>query len=70
MTTCKLINYLACISLTLFSLTECFGQGLQEDDPSLFHFGSSEQMLHGRLENNPYGESSHTESRAVVRFHP
>lgn len=55
--------------LTVFSLANCFGQQLQEDDPSLFHFGSSEQTLHGNFRGHDYVEACNQYSKVVsIKF--
>ena len=65
----KLICYLTAILLTVFGLKNCFGQQLQEDDPSLFHFGSSQQMLHGNFQGYDYTESCNLNTKvASIKF--
>ncbi|MBD2756581.1 T9SS type A sorting domain-containing protein [Spirosoma validum] len=65
MGTYKLTGYLTAILLTVFSLVNSFGQQLQEDDPSVFDFGSSQQMLHGNFRGYDYVESCNQSSKIV-----
>lgn len=64
----KLICYLMAILLTVFGLKNGFGQQLQPDDPSLFHFGSAQQMLQGTTNGTNYVEKTNGSRLVTVKF--
>lgn len=65
----KFTTYVATILLILLGLVNGFGQQLLGDDPSLFHFGSSQQMLHGKFQGYDYTESCSPDTKITsIKF--
>ena len=64
------MKYLITVLFVLMGLAHSYGQLTEENDPSLFHFGSSTQMLRGEFRGKiDYEESCNATSKVVsIKF--